>query len=209
MGLFNVFIAYKFIKLLVKPYKDTDAYKLGLIDDKGLALKKKSDFTDSEKKAYNATHELVWNIKRLLNKIPGLKSRLGSFAVALWMLKQKMSPQYQAEEVQCVENAIIDHIEKEFDCDMGSLIVESILLDEIPSTGLYQLTEESYCEIFKEVQTGDIFSCLDNVSVGEGCGIEIYEMVHLSSGNKYPVTTSIMLPYSLKEEEMHEISIQA
>ena len=82
MGLFNVFVAYKFIKLIVKPFDETDAYKLGLIDKKGLALKKKSEFTSKEKGAYSAIHELVWNIKRLLLKVPGLKSRLGSFAVA-------------------------------------------------------------------------------------------------------------------------------
>ena len=32
----DLFVTYRFIKLLVTPFNKTDAYKLGIIDDKGL-----------------------------------------------------------------------------------------------------------------------------------------------------------------------------
>ena len=31
----DLFVTYRFIKLLVTPFKDTDAYKLGIIDEDG------------------------------------------------------------------------------------------------------------------------------------------------------------------------------
>tara|TARA_Y100000004_G_C8887034_1_gene400262 strand:- start:485 stop:1114 length:630 start_codon:yes stop_codon:yes gene_type:complete len=209
MGLFNVFVAYKFIKLLVKPFKETEAYKLGLIDDKGRALKKKSDFTDKEKKAYSAVHELVWNIKRLLDKVPGLKSRLGSFAVALWLLKQKMSPDYQKEEVHAVESIIVEHADKmqKCDCDLNVMIMESILYSDTPSRGLYTVEDTDYCEMFDDVEMGDMFSYDGSESIGDGYGIRIYEAVHLPTGNKYPMASGILTPFNLKEVEQHETSV--
>ena len=35
----DLFVTYRFIKLLVTPFKDTDAYKLGIIDENGLRMK--------------------------------------------------------------------------------------------------------------------------------------------------------------------------
>ena len=52
--LVNAFVIFQFLKTLVKPFKDTDAYKLGIIDDKGNYLKKQKDLkTPEEKRASN------------------------------------------------------------------------------------------------------------------------------------------------------------
>ena len=56
-GAFDIFVAYKFIRILTTPYKKTDAYKLGIIDDKGNLLKKRKELnTGAEKKAYTIIH---------------------------------------------------------------------------------------------------------------------------------------------------------
>ena len=41
----DLFVTYRFLKLLVTPWKKQEAYKLGIIDTKGKLLKKSSDFT--------------------------------------------------------------------------------------------------------------------------------------------------------------------
>ena len=65
MGIFNAFVAYKFIKILSTPFNQTDAYKLGIIDDKGKILKKMKNLkTGEEKKAYTIFHRLIWNLKK-------------------------------------------------------------------------------------------------------------------------------------------------
>ena len=41
MGAVDAFIAYKFIKILTTPWKETEAYKLGIIDENGNVLRKR------------------------------------------------------------------------------------------------------------------------------------------------------------------------
>lgn len=91
----DVFVAYKFVRLLTTPWKKTEAYKLGIIDEKGKVLRKmKSLKTHQEKRAYTMFHRLVWNVKRILDKLPPSRTRIGSFATAMWMLKEHCSETY-------------------------------------------------------------------------------------------------------------------
>ena len=50
MGVVDAFIAYKFIKILVTPFEETDAYKLGIIDANGKILKKRKSTVAKEQK---------------------------------------------------------------------------------------------------------------------------------------------------------------
>ena len=89
MGAVDAFIAYKFIKILTTPWKETEAYKLGIIDENGKVLRKRKDLKlSTEKSAYTVFHTLCWNIKRLLERLPGGKTRLQTFAAALYLLKE-------------------------------------------------------------------------------------------------------------------------
>ncbi|NBP01849.1 MAG: hypothetical protein EBU90_17270 [Proteobacteria bacterium] len=57
------FIAFRILKLLVTPFKDTDAYKLGIIDDKGKELKQMSSLnSDTELNAYTLLHSSCFSI---------------------------------------------------------------------------------------------------------------------------------------------------
>lgn len=88
--LVNAFVIFQFLKTLVKPFKDTDAYKLGIIDDKGNYLKKQKDLkTSEEKKASNIFTRLVWNIKKILEKIPFGKTKIASLATALYLIREE------------------------------------------------------------------------------------------------------------------------
>ena len=111
-GAFDIFVAYKFIKILVTPWEKTDAYKLGIIDDEGNLLKKRKDLkTGKEKIAYTIIHTLIWNLKRLLDKIPVTKTKLGSFAAALWLLKEKLRK--DIKESTLLEDSFISYIDIE------------------------------------------------------------------------------------------------
>jgi hypothetical protein len=88
--LINAFVMYKFVKLLVTPFNKTEAYKLGIIDEKGKYLKKQKDLVNTqEKMASNIFTRLVWNIKKLIEKVPFGKSTLGSLTAALFLLKEE------------------------------------------------------------------------------------------------------------------------
>ena len=75
-------IAYRILKLLVTPFNKTQAYKLGIIDDKGKVLiKSKQITTQQQRKAYTLLIRFVFNLKRLLQKV-GIRGPLGSATAA-------------------------------------------------------------------------------------------------------------------------------
>ena len=50
----NLFFIYKFLKILTTPWENTDAFKLGIIDENGTILRKKRTLLKiEEKEAYH------------------------------------------------------------------------------------------------------------------------------------------------------------
>jgi hypothetical protein len=88
-GAVELFITYKFIRLLVTPWKKTEAFDEGVINDKGKLLVKVKDQSSAQKKTYTVFHRLVFNLKRLMEKIPFGKSRVASYAAALFLIKEE------------------------------------------------------------------------------------------------------------------------
>merc|ERR1711966_306839 len=90
----DLFVTYRFLKLLTQPFEKTDAYKLGIIDKKGHRILKKDSTkpevelaTSQQQSAYTILHKLVFNIEKLFNKVPGLRTKVGTYAAALFLLK--------------------------------------------------------------------------------------------------------------------------
>lgn len=82
-------IAYRILQLLVTPFTETEAYKLGIIDSRGKELKKMSQLhTVNERDAYTILHRLVFRLKRIVEKVPVENKRLLSFAAALSLVKE-------------------------------------------------------------------------------------------------------------------------
>ena len=100
-GALNIFFIYKFLRILTQPFAETDAFKLGIIDENGKILKKHRKLkTIEEKDSYTLMHRLVWKLKRLMEKIPFGKSRLASYAAALWLIKEEHTFNGTDEELQ-------------------------------------------------------------------------------------------------------------
>ena len=121
--LVNAFVIYKFIKLLVTPFNKTEAFKLGIIDDKGNYLKKQKDLeTRQEKLASNIFTRLVFNLKKLLAKIPGGSSQIATFAAGLALIRE------EAEKVgadgDMIEEAFFQHVEEHYDLNIREDIQE-------------------------------------------------------------------------------------
>lgn len=86
-GPVDIYLVYEFLKRLTTPFEDTRAFKLKLIDKDGNRLKKAE--TPSEKSALGYYDRLVFNLKRLLAKVPGGNSKIATFAAALILLKEQ------------------------------------------------------------------------------------------------------------------------
>lgn len=184
--LVDLFVTYRFIKLLVTPFDKQDAYKFGIIDEKGYRTEKPVETAD-EKSSYTILHKLIFNIKRLMSKVPGLGSRLGTYAAALFLLKDTFK---ENTEFHDIEKALMEELLKnENSIDTSTDISEDYFGGFIPS-GKYRLRTNILLSDFEKVtNTNDVIvfeekaSPIDNV-----LGVDIYEGIHLKTNQKIYVS---------------------
>jgi hypothetical protein len=137
--IFDTFILYQFIKKLVVPFKETKAYELGIIDENGKVLKKRHTLkTSEEKAAYTVFDTFIWNIKKLLERIPFGKSKLASYAAALYFIKEQNNRKLQndysllAEDfVPWMEKIQKDRVLKEYLAHHYEVMLEDVRLRNI------------------------------------------------------------------------------
>ena len=92
MGILDATYALKFVKTLTTPWEDTAAYKEGVIDAKGKVIQKPK--TSRQRKAYTIFDRLIYNIRRITQKITkygGSSGLLTKYATALFLLKEHQS----------------------------------------------------------------------------------------------------------------------
>jgi hypothetical protein len=88
----DMFLTYQFLKRINTPFKEWDAYKLGIIDKNGKVLKKKKDLKDdNERAAWGYFDILTTNLKKLLAKVPAGDSMIASNIASYLMMKESKS----------------------------------------------------------------------------------------------------------------------
>ena len=190
MGIFNIIVAYQFIKLLATPWKNQKAYELGVIDDTGKVIKKKEDRTSEDKLAFTIFHVLIFNIKKLMEKLPFGKTRLASFAAALFLLKEQTKG--AGGDAKAVEAKLLEHLEELLQNESILECVNTNIMEDYndPQPGTYQVLHELHCESFK-LNEGDEVTLTQediNTPLGECLGIVIYEATQTSTGNKVVIS---------------------
>lgn len=116
-------IALRVLYMLVTPFEKTEAYKLGVIDKDGKLLIKIKDQTDKQKQAYDYLDRLVFNLKRLIGKLPGGKTLFASLVAALYLIKE--DTKLAASQLESEFNSILSKI---IDQDV-TLVEESITVE--------------------------------------------------------------------------------
>lgn len=163
----------RFLRLLTTKFEDTTAYKLGLIDEKGKKLKSAS--TSEERSAYNAFHRLVFNLKKLLEKVPGGSSKLASYAAALFLIKEHLN----------LSDSSVDKIVQASDVDPLEALSEETswfcTKDGMLSPGIYRLANDKMLNVTCEevCKKGDKVRVWDNTyPQGNLLGVDIFEVTH-------------------------------
>jgi hypothetical protein len=82
--------ATKVLKILLTPFSEQPAHRLGLIDDNGNEIRKPK--SRQEQDAYSPLFIVLFKVKQILNKLPSSQSRLNQIAVALQLIRQKNIP---------------------------------------------------------------------------------------------------------------------
>lgn len=124
----DLFLVYSFIRRLVTPFERWDAYKEGIIDEKGNILISRKDFTTrAQRSAFGVFDQLILNIKKLLARLPGGTTRLASYAAALWLIRENET--YANSNVLmedlALNEAYFTEATDRFLAEYGDVIVES------------------------------------------------------------------------------------
>ena len=136
----DALIAFRLIKLLVTPFNKTQAYKLGIIDDKGKVLIKSRDINKlpfsqraEARKAYTMLIRFVFNLKRLLGKV-GIRGPIGSAtAAAIAFFKEEYGENSQ------VEKEVYKHLKEQgFEFDISENYGEPLV------EGTYKVKHDIY-----------------------------------------------------------------
>lgn len=183
----DIFYTYRFIRILTTKWEDMEAYELGIIDENGNNLKKTNQLkTTEEKDAYTTFHRLVFNIKRLLEKLPFGKSKLASYAAALFLLKE--NTEISEQQIEDVMKSMFDEI----GVDMCEMMSESYyVVDRSINPGVYRLCENAIHPATGEevIPAGSkVMVAAGNEPVGSIFGIDIYEAHHIATDKTIYIT---------------------
>lgn len=183
----DLFYAFRFLKLLVTPFRKTKAFQLGIVDEKGKVLKKAKERTKPEEKAaYTVFHRLVFNLKRLVGKVPGGRSLVARYGAALFLIR---------EHTNMSEKKMLEMIEKALDIEFDpDELTENTWYQDKDSNlypGKYILNEDMASPI-----TGEIIA-LQNTQVvvedlqapiGKFQNINIYRVKHSKTNQELYVS---------------------
>jgi len=196
----DLFVTYRFIKLLVTPFEKTEAFKLGIIDETGNRVipppvagvrqtKPEPLRTSEEKNAYTILHKLVFNIKKIFGKVPGLRTKLGTYAAALFLLKDTFKE--SVDDPDMFEKEFMKYLKEEgYEID-DSISEEVIGFGEILPKGEYVLVNDILNKEEEELtaKAGDkVVAFEDEAPVDTILGVEIFPVVHMKTKEKLYVS---------------------
>ena len=194
----DLFVTYRFIKLLVTPFDKMPAYKLGIIDKDGNRIMEKTVsrgmqptvlIGDEQKSAYTILHKLVFNIKKIFGKVPGLRTKLGTYAAALFLLKDTFKE--SVDDPDMFEKEFMKYL-KESGYEIDNTISEEVIgFGEVLPKGEYTLVNDILNSEEEELtaKKGDkVIAFDDEAPLDTILGIDIFPIVHVKTQEKIYVS---------------------
>ena len=186
----DLFVTYRFLKLLTTPFEKQEAFKLGIIDKDGNRIKKEKstlpavELTTVElKNAYTILHKLVFNIKKIFGKVPGLRTKVGTYAAALFLLKDTFKE--SIDDPDMFEKEFIKYL-KEQGVELDNEISEEVIgFGEILPKGEYVLVNDILNKQEHIILKGDkVIAYADEAPVDTVLGVDIFPVVHVKTQEK-------------------------
>ena len=192
----DLFVTYRFLKLLTTPFEKTDAFELGIIDEKGNRIKKPKSTqplvplaTVEQKNSYTILHKLVFNIKKIFDKVPGLRTKVGTYAAALFLLKDTFKE--SVEDPDVFEKEFMKYL-KENDIEFDETISEEVIgFGEVLPKGNYVLDNDILNKEEEELSAkkGDkVVAFDDEAPIDTVLGVEIFPVIHVKTQEKIYVS---------------------
>lgn len=181
----------RFLKLLVTPFDKTDAYKKGIINADGTRNKEFTTLRVDDREAYRSHytpfHRLVFNLKRLMAKVPGGQSVVARYGAALALIKEHGT----------LSDERIMQIHEETGIDILDVLAEEsswyMLEDKELSPGIYRMKHDTVTatkcdDIVKKDDKIRIVES-DAKPIDEVLGLDIYRGIHENSKQYVYFTT--------------------
>ena len=172
----DLLITYRVIKMLVTPFEKTDAYKYGIIDNNGKVLRKNKTLTVAkEKDSYTILHRFVFNLKRLINLIPGGKSKLGTYAAALGLLLK------EEKEINAVEleKVLYKHLRENDLINFDDDLREDVDFDFLPKGRFIIIDDLEDLNGEKTANVGDVVYTTENQKPFDNYfGVNLYHVIN-------------------------------
>lgn len=174
----DTYYTFRFLKTLTTKWVDMEAYKRGIIDENGKILKKGNQLDAEDKTHYTLFHRLVFNVKRLLEKLPFGKSKLASYAAALFLLKENTN----LSEEQIAE--VLKQIEADIDMTINESRNWNVMENDQLAPGEYILSED-----IASPSTGDLIARAGTAIIADAnndpvdylFGTPVYKVRHVST----------------------------
>lgn len=179
----DVVYTIRFLKLLVTKFEETDAFKSGIIDANGNRIKD-YDMNDPDKRAdykeyYTSFHRLVFNLKRIMAKVPGGQSMVARYGAALALIKEHGD----------LSDRQLEKIHEQTHIDIMDVLLESskwyVMSDGHLGPGVYRIQNDTLTDHAEEIVRKD-----DKIRVTETnlcydiLGISVYEGTHIKTGRR-------------------------
>ena len=194
----DLFVTYRFIKLLVTPFDKMPAFKLGIIDKDGARVMEKTVsrgmqptelIGDEMRSAYTVLHKLVFNIKKIFQKVPGLRTKLGTYAAALFLLKDTFKE--SVDDPDMFEKEFMKYL-KEEGYEIDNTISEEVIgFGEVLPKGEYTLVNDILNTEEEELQAkiGDkVVAYDDEAPIDTILGVDIFPIIHVKTQEKIYVS---------------------
>jgi hypothetical protein len=141
--------------------------------------------TIEERNSYTVLHKLVFNIKKIFEKVPGLRTKLGTYAAALFLLKDTFRESVDDPDV--FEKEFMKYLKEEgYEID-NSISEEVIGFGEILPKGEYTLANDILNKEEEELsaKSGDkVVAFDDEPPIDTILGVDIFPVIHMKTKEK-------------------------
>ena len=173
--------AIRFLRLLTMPFEKTQAYKLGVIDKKGQKIKKPE--SSKEKSSYTVFHRLVFNIRKLLLKVPGIGGTVTNYLAALFLIK---------EHTGMTDKEIKEVLDKAFNIEIISITENNLFINNKSQliSGSYLLNKDLPLKTGEElVKEGSKIEIKENINpYGSIFEVNVFKVYHQDTKSHIYVT---------------------
>ncbi len=102
-NLVDLYLVYRILRLFTTPFAEWEANKTGVIDDEGNIIVPQDKRTIAQDDSFTKFDLLILKLKKVLEKLPFGKTKLASYAAALFLLKEEKNIKEETLEEQFLD----------------------------------------------------------------------------------------------------------